>query len=663
MFVGTQYYIPPSPPKDRWVRDLRLIREHGIGLVRTWVVWREVNPSEGRWVWDDYDELFELARHNDLSVLIQLYPTPPDWLIRRQAQGGGGDLQCFDNPDLRPLAEGFMRRVAEHYKDHPSLFAYDVWNEPGEGCCLCSHSQVVLRKFLQEKYGSIDSFNRVWRTHWSSFDDVQLNETGGTGMGFEDIDRYEFGQYQQKSELQWRYDTVRQVDSDRILASHGHGHGSYLLFPWHDQWHMADVVDAWGCGFYLKTLHEGALSFHGCLAATAGKRWWVSEMCGGRQWSHVGAYLTSDAFQRSSFLMALGFGADGMIYTQWAPEVSTDPTSPHTGLTGLDGELTSRTEVVKSLAGMLGRNRGLFDAMTFAPSCVGLLWDQKTVIQDEVGQRQTSSIPGNIAVDDFKGWHAALLESSHQFDILNARLVAERGVPDNITVLAAPFQLTDRTGLCDQLKAWVENGGTLITGPLFGLRDDYGYVNPKVPPEWFGIKLHELHYPTDVRVEFTGGGLEHLSPIRGFQFFETFTVLDASVIGVVGEHPVAARKALGKGCILYIGTFVGHSYDFDTEPELRGLIRHIAAEAGVVPTVEAGSGCFVRTAQSGNATIIIVTNPRDRAAAPWLTFPALRGSLKDLLTGEDLGPVTEQRHTLPLTLGPEDSLILLMQGD
>ena len=36
---------------------------------------------------------------------------------------------CLDNEDVHALAEKVLQALVNHYKNHPALFGFDVWNE------------------------------------------------------------------------------------------------------------------------------------------------------------------------------------------------------------------------------------------------------------------------------------------------------------------------------------------------------------------------------------------------------------------------------------------------------------------------------------------------------------------------------------------------------
>ena len=60
-FIGTQFYRHPNPPIEDWDRDLALIRDSGLKVVRTWLYWLRTNPSPGTWDFSDYDRFVEAA--------------------------------------------------------------------------------------------------------------------------------------------------------------------------------------------------------------------------------------------------------------------------------------------------------------------------------------------------------------------------------------------------------------------------------------------------------------------------------------------------------------------------------------------------------------------------------------------------------------------------
>ena len=670
MILGTQYYRPPNPRREDWERDLDMIKAHGIELIRTWMYWSRVNPREGVWTWEEYDQLLELAAERGLKVLIQLMcDASPYWFEQkypetryldanghqvafqaRPAQAAGGAPgPCFHHPVARAAAEEFMRRAAERYLDAPALYAYDLWNEIWIHECFCEFTQAQFRQFLSQKYGDIEKLNAAWQRSYASFEEVRLPREG---VYADMIDRYEFEQWNKQELMRWRYETVRAVDKRRLLVSHYGGHCS-LFSPGDDPWLFAEPIDGWGTSSYDRTLPEAALTFHATACASRGKPWWLSEQTGGRTWSHVGNRLCSDAFLRSFHVLAMSYGAEASIYWQWRPEIFGQE-SPHFGLTSLSGEPTSRTEMVRQFAGMLQRHKELFAAMQFAPPQVGILWEPRTIAYEHINQN-----PERYFWDNFVGWHRAVLENNFPLEIFNARMVAEEGIQDSIRLLIAPMQIFDRKGLIPKLEAWVKAGGILIAGPWFGMYDDHTYANRQVPPtDLFGVRQEELYYPDNPKVELIQAAGVALGFLPGQKFIETLLVEDAEIVGVVDDNIVMTSRAVGKGKALYIGTFLGNAYDHSLSPQLGGFVKWLCEGPGVQAEVDATGGCLVRTATSQGSSVIFLTNPSKNSITTWLIFAKDEGgTLVDLLTDEVVAEVKSGKP-VPVSVAAEDSRVL-----
>ena len=670
MILGTQYYRPPNPRREDWERDLDMIKAHGIELIRTWMYWSRVNPREGVWTWEEYDQLLELAAERGLKVLIQLMcDAPPYWFEQkypetryldangqqvafqaRPAQAAGGAPgPCFHHPIARAAAEEFMRRTAERYLDAPALYAYDLWNEIWIHECFCEFTQAQLRQFLNRKYSDIESLNAAWQRSYVSFEEISLPKEG---VYADMIDRYEFEQWNKRKLMHWRYQTVQAVDKKHLLVSHYGGHCS-LFLPGDDPWLFAEPIDGWGTSSYDGTLSEAALTFHATSCASRGKPWWLSEQTGGRTWSHVGDRLCSDAFLRSFHVLAMSYGAEASIYWQWRPEIFGQE-SPHFGLTSPSGEPTSRTEMVRQFAGMLQRHKELFATMQFPPPQVGILWETRAIAYERINQS-----PERYFWDNFVGWHRAVLENSLPLDIFNARIVAEEGVPDGVRLLIAPMQIFDRKGLTPKLEGWIKVGGILVAGPWYGIYDEHTYANCQVPPtDLFGVRQGELYYPDAPKVELVqpaGPGLGFLS---GRKFIETLLVEDAEIVGVVDDNIVMTSRAVGKGKVFYIGTFLGNAYDYALSPQLGGFVKWLCEGSGVEAEVDATGGCLVRTAMSQGNRIVFLTNPSKNSVTTWLTFAKDEGGkLVDLLTDEVVVEVKKGKP-VPVSVAAEDSRVL-----
>ena len=88
---------------------------------------------------------------------------------------------CLDNPDVRAAAEKFLTALVEHYRHHPALLGYDLWNEntyfggsPHNMYCYCDATKNKLRQWLRARHGSLEQLGKAWfRYSYQTWDDVE----------------------------------------------------------------------------------------------------------------------------------------------------------------------------------------------------------------------------------------------------------------------------------------------------------------------------------------------------------------------------------------------------------------------------------------------------------------------------------------------------------
>ena len=90
---GTQYYRAPTPLREEWYEDIPKFGGLGFNAFQIRAQWRWNEPTEGSYVYDEIDELFELAmktnpriitvetdEDGNLDIDRELYPDVYDWV-------------------------------------------------------------------------------------------------------------------------------------------------------------------------------------------------------------------------------------------------------------------------------------------------------------------------------------------------------------------------------------------------------------------------------------------------------------------------------------------------------------------------------------------------------------------------------------------------------
>lgn len=186
-------YNPEQWPREVWDEDVRLMREAGVSIATVGVfAWALIEPRPGEYELDWLAEVLDLLHENGIGVdLATATASPPPWLARLHPQTlpvtadgttlwpGARQAYCPSSPIYRERALALCRAVAERFADHPALLMWHVSNEIGchNSRCYCDVSAAAFRRWLEQRYGTVEALNEAWGTSfWSqrygSWDEV-----------------------------------------------------------------------------------------------------------------------------------------------------------------------------------------------------------------------------------------------------------------------------------------------------------------------------------------------------------------------------------------------------------------------------------------------------------------------------------------------------------
>ena len=166
---GAVYFRKSNPPAEDWAKDHQTAAGLGVNVFRHWFMWSAIEVTPGKFDWRDWDRMLDLAAANGIRVTIaEMVTAAPEWLFETcpharyvasddsvtysQTSGssatGGFPGLCLDNEDVRGRAEQFLVALIERYRDHPGMWAWDLWNEhswpggaPPKMLCYCQATQ------------------------------------------------------------------------------------------------------------------------------------------------------------------------------------------------------------------------------------------------------------------------------------------------------------------------------------------------------------------------------------------------------------------------------------------------------------------------------------------------------------------------------------------
>lgn len=193
MTLGTFYY-PEHWSEDQWNRDFANMAKMGFEYVHmAEFSWAFLEPQEGVYNFEWLDKAIELAAKHGLKIML-CTPTActPVWMGIKYPEiyhidedyhiGEHGSRQTASNINkiYRDFSYKIIRKMAERYGQNSNIWGWQLDNEPESRADYSPASEAAFRKWLKEKYGTIEKLNEAWgAAFWSitysSFDEVRIH--------------------------------------------------------------------------------------------------------------------------------------------------------------------------------------------------------------------------------------------------------------------------------------------------------------------------------------------------------------------------------------------------------------------------------------------------------------------------------------------------------
>ena len=626
--VGAQYYRPPNPPREDWARDLRMMRDAGMNTVKFWACWSWINGTEGQFDFADLDELMDLARANDLDVVINtIIENAPYWLetghpnaryvdqeghalhltAAMNTPGGGWPGLCFDNDAAWERAAEFLRVLVQRYDGHPALMVWDVWNEPhlepasyfpDRMYCYCDASIARFVAWLRAKYGTLDALNLAWSRRFSSWDQVAPPRVFEAVPDLIDWRSFWFDNLRRWLERRAR--VVREASDDTPVMTHValSGFTGQLATHTLDEFTLTGDIDVFGTSSFPTWLMaddhvEHLLNLDTARDAAEGKPFWQAELQGGRG-RRAGAESTGQPrpeVVRLWMWNALAAGATGVMFWQWRPEL-LGPESPGYGLTTPGGGSTARLDAAAEMA-EVARLPELAGRTTISGP-VGLVVSRLTALHAFATDRSMA-----IYRDAVMGAYRLLLDAGAPPALVHEDQITARGVPTGVSTLYWPMPAVASDELLAALASFVESGGTLVAEASPGEYDQLGHRRTTVPGAGLEGAFGAVESETDTGTDIAARVGDHM--LRGAWQVSRLDVGEAAVRAVFATGgPAVVEHDFGGGRTVLIATYPSVDYHRTRDAGSRAAIAGLLAieEASTARWDEPAPGLLIRRALS-----------------------------------------------------------------
>ncbi len=608
-------------------KDIEYFKKAHINTVSLGIFsWAVLEPEEGKYNFDWLEEIINnLYKEGIHTILATPSGARPKWMTdkyeevlrmdpdRTRRFFGGRHNHCFTSPVYRKKVHTIDRKLAERFGNHPAVILWHISNE-FSGECHCPLCQAKFREWLKEKYGTIENLNKSWcTTFWShiynSFDQIESPSTKGENeLHALKLDWKRFVTDQTVDFVKNEVDAIREGGSKLPVTAN-------LMYDFDglDYKKFKDVLDivSWDNypGWHKKeeyiTAVDAAMQ-HDLMRSIKKAPFLLMESCpSATNWKPINK-LKKPGMLLASSLQAVAHGSDSVLYfqlrqSQGASEKFHGAVIDHYGKedTRIFREVTEVGEALEQIRETVG---------TTMTAQAAVLYDRENdwAIVDVQGPRNEDMHYRENVQKNYR----ALREQG-----LNVDIIAMEHDLSDYKILAAPMAYMFADGYEEKLRAYVENGGTLVLSYWSGLVDGtdkcflggtpYGLMDAA------GIRSTEIDALYDWEenhgIPETGNHLGISKVYTCKNLCELVETSDAEVLMRYGEdfyqgYPVLTHKVFGKGHVYYIcaDMELGFYQDF---------YKRVAEEAGLRSPIEfIPEGVAVTVRESKDAEYLFVQN-------------------------------------------------------
>ena len=502
MHLGCCYY-PEHWPEAMWAEDARRMAAMGLSRVRIGeFTWSRIEPEPGRFDWGWLDRAVEVLHDAGLGIIMGTpTATPPKWLVDtmpdmiaidedgRPRRFGSRRHYCFSHLGYRAESARIVLAMAERYGAHPGVVMWQTDNEYGCHDTVMSYSPAALagfRRWLAERYASIDALNAAWgNVFWSmeyrGFDEIDLPNLTVTEAN--PAHRLAFRRYSSDQVAAFNAMQVEIIRECALGRDITHNFmGFFTEFDHHRVGAQIDVAtwDSYPLGFleqfwfsdadkraYARQGHPDIAAFHHDLyRGCSGGRWGVMEQQPGAvNWARYNP-APLPGMVRLWTLEAAAHGAELVSYFRWR-QAPFAQEQMHAGLLRPDSEEAPAADEVREAAADLTALGPLGDA----PESVALMFDYQADWVTGIQPQGAGQSALRIAFD----WYSALRQLGLDVDI-----VAPTTPLDGYGLVVVPCLPVIDTLLVERLAAFT---GPVVIGARSGSKTPDLSIPTALPPD------------------------------------------------------------------------------------------------------------------------------------------------------------------------------------
>ncbi|BAM48066.1 beta-galactosidase [Amphibacillus xylanus] len=585
--------------------DLRLMKLANVNVMSIGMFsWGKLEPEEGVFDFSWMDHVIDRLHENGVAVFLS---TPsgarPTWMSEKYPEvlrvsanrvrnlHGMRHNHCYTSPIYREKISIINRQLAERYADHPGIVGWHISNEYG-GDCHCDHCQKAFRKWVKNKYQTLDKLNHAWwTTFWShtytSWSQVESPAPHGETMVHgQNLDWKRFVTDQTIDFYLHELQPLKDKNPDIPATAN-----FMVLYDGLNYDKFAQVVDFISWDSY-PTWHE-AEDERRIAAFTAMNHDWFRSMKNGQpfylmestpsatNWQDM-SKLKKPGMHLLSSIQAVAHGSNSVQYFQWRKSRGSSEKFHGAVVDHYGGEKTRVFKDVAEVGRVLAELNELITASVKPEVAIIFDTENRWAVNDAQGPRNIGIHYERTVLEHYQ----AFWEQGIPVDVISM----ERDLLQYKLVIAPMVYMTSED-FGKRVESFVEAGGTFVTTYWSGIvnETDLTYLTGFPGPlrhvlgiwseEIDGLYDHETNY-----IQFDQNN--HLGLAGEYEVRDLCEIIhleDAEALAYYGKDFYQGRPALtvnqfGKGKAYYMAARQNLAFH-------RDFYKRLLAETGIEPVI------------------------------------------------------------------------------
>lgn len=574
-------------------QDIQLMKEADINCVSVGIFsWIHLEPEEGVYTFDWLTNIIDrLYREGIYTILATPSGARPVWMAKKypevmrvtrdmkRLEFCGRHNHCYTSPVYREKVRQIDTRLAEQYANHPGVILWHISNE-FSGECFCPLCQNAFRKWLKEKYGTLDQLNDAWWTDfWGHrYTDWQqiLPPLPNGEMDIEglSLDWKRFATDQTLNFFKMEKEAVHSVNPEIPVTTNMMNFGEDLnyykfkndidVISWdsYPLWHNDSQSDA-------EVAADAAFN-HDLMRSLKHRPFLMMESTpSATNWTSV-SKLKRPGMHMLSSMQAIALGSDSVQYFQWrkgrgCSEKFHGAVVDHYG--GNDTRVFHDVAQVGERLALLNERTDLYNTCVHAEAALLFDWENRWAVENARGPRNA----GMKYNETILSFHRTFWKLGVPVDIVDMESDFS-----GYKLIVAPMMYLCRAGIQKKLADFVKNGGTLVGTYWSGITDENALCilggTPGGMMNLFGIRSEEidaLYENEHNRLVMRNGKTTEMKKEYGItELCELVRCGSAEILAEYGDDFYRGSPALtinhyGKGCAYYLAARTEDAFNED----------------------------------------------------------------------------------------------------